>query len=126
MKNIAFIIPVIILIMWSCSKEPAIKPIAKFTTNIENNTLPIKTKFTIYLDQTRGDYITYFTGSGKDKTFVKDVYSTKGISVDKLDSAGVTGYTTPGEYTFTVVARSFGNWGKEELEAVDSIKITAY
>jgi hypothetical protein len=126
MKNIAFIIPIIILIMWSCSKEPAIKPIAKFTTNIENNRLPILTKFTVYLDQTRGDYITYFSGNGKDKTFVKDIYTTKGISADGLDSVSVAVYTTPGEYTFTVVARSFGNWGKEEMEAVDSIKITAY
>jgi hypothetical protein len=123
MKKVLFLITVILLVIWSCQKEPAIKPSAKFTTSIVNNTIARKVKFMLYLDQTQGEFITFFKGDAPQRTYKKDDYTVTGDKVEATDSVEVSAYGVAGEYTFTVLAISYGNWGGEQLEAVDSIRI---
>jgi hypothetical protein len=125
MKKALFLIPVVILVIWSCQKEPAKQPSAKFTTNLVNNTIVKQTKFMLYLDQTEGEFITYFKGDTPKKTYNKDDFTISGSPIiDVKDSLEMASYGVAGEYTFTVLAISYGNWGGEQLEAVDSIRIT--
>jgi len=127
MKNIVIIISVLLLGFCGCQKESAIIPCAKFTTNLVGDSIPKKTKFTIYLDQARGEYLVYFKGDVKSRTYNKNNLTATGSMIpENADSVQVTTYINPGVYTFTVLARSFGNWGKEELEAVDSLRIKVY
>lgn len=123
-KILILILPVVFLTIWSCTKEPAEKPSAKFTTSIENNTIAKGAKFWLYLDQTNGEFITYFKGDAPKRTYTKDNYTITGSSVDiALDSVEVSGYGITGEFTFTLLAISYGEWGGERLEAADSIRI---
>ncbi len=125
MKKLILFVPVILLGIWACQKEPAEKPSAKFTTSIENNTIAKQTKFMLYLDQADGEFVTYFKGDAPKRTYNKNDLTITGAYVDPaLDSVEVAGYGLAGEYTFTVLAITYGNWGGERLEAVDSIRIT--
>jgi hypothetical protein len=125
MKKIILLIPVILLAIWACTKEPAKQPSAKFTTNIVNNTIAKGTRFMLYLDQTDGEFITYFKGDAPKRTYDKNDYTKSGTYVDPaLDSLEIAPYGVVGEYTFTVLAISYGEWAGEQLEAVDSIRIT--
>jgi len=125
MKKLIILVSVILLSLGACQKEPAETPSAKFTTNIVNNTISKGAKFMLYLDQTDGEFITYFKGDAPKRTYNKDDYTITGSYVDpELDSVEVAGYGVVGEYTFTVLAITYGNWSGERLEAVDSIRIT--
>jgi hypothetical protein len=124
MKKLFLIIPFLFLASTGCQKEPAEKPAAKIRTNLVNNTVAKQKVFTIYLDQTHGDFITVFKGDSPKKTYKKDDFTVSGLAIESKDSATVTGYPLTGEFTFTLLAVSYGNWGGERLEAIDSIRIT--
>ena len=78
----------------------------------------------LYLDQTHGDFVTYFKGENPKKTYRKDDNTVTGTAVEVRDSIEVSSYPLTGTFTFTLLAVSYGNWGGERLEAVDSISIT--
>lgn len=127
MKKTLFFLALIFFGFLSCQKEPAFTPTAKIRTNLVNDSIAKKARFRLYLDQTNGDFITYFKGDTPKKTYNKDDYTITGVSVDEnADSVDVAAYTVVGQYTFTLLARTFGNWGDEEYQAVDSIRITVY
>jgi hypothetical protein len=125
MKKTLIFIALIFFGVLSCQKEPAIAPTAHIRTNLVDNTVAKKIRFRLYLDQSSGDFITYFKGDTPKKTYNKDDLTVTGVIVDEnADSIDIAAYTVAGTYTFTLVAKSYGSWGDEELQAVDSIKIT--
>ena len=124
MKKLFLIIPILLTAFFGCQKEPAEKPTAKIRTNLVDNTVAKQKKFTLYLDQTHGDFITYFKGETPKKTYRKDDPSVSGTAIEAKDSVQVNSYPLAGTFTFTLLAVSYGNWGGERLEAVDSITIT--
>lgn len=129
-KNFLMLMFGVLVIAYSCNKEPAIEPKANFSTNIENNTLEPAQGFTVYFHETEGEFVTYFKGDRESKTYSPDDPTREGVFVTKgTDSVTVGGYSAAElsadtTYTFTVVASSSGNWGEEYLQDVQSIQIT--
>jgi hypothetical protein len=108
------------LLNGGCNKEAPLETSAAFTTNIQNNTLAASQGFTVYLDQAEGEFLTYFKGD-KEETSYGTGY---GRTIEAgTDSLVLSAYGTPGTYTFTLVARSFGDWGSTISEDVQSINI---
>lgn len=127
MKKILILIPLLLMSVWSCVKEEPLEPSAKIKTNIVDNSLATKTKFILYLDETEGEFITFFKGDVPKRTYNKLDPTVTGTIVDEnVDSVEVAGYGVAGEYTFVLMARSFGNWGEDEMEAIDSVRITVH
>jgi len=124
MKNIikSGLVLLIVLIA-GCNKEPAIEPSAEFSVN--KTTLEVQESFVIYTDKLQGEWASYFKGNDSTTTYSKDFYRAKGTPIDlDLDSVSVSAYNFPGEYSFTVVASSSGNWAEEYLQDVKSVTIT--
>jgi hypothetical protein len=119
-----FTIIVFLLFVFGCNKEDAITPSADFTTNLQNNTLKRGMPFTIYLDNVRGEFLVYFKGNNEVSTYNPTDPTRQGtiISTD-LDSLAIPAYNNAGQYTFTVVASSSGNWAKDYFQDVKSITI---
>lgn len=113
------------LIVIGCNKEEAISPSADFTTNLQNNTLKRGTPFTIYLDNVQGEFLVYFKGNTEETTYNPEDPTRLGttLSVD-LDSLVIPAYNNVGEYVFTVIASSSGNWAEDYLQDVKSITIS--
>jgi hypothetical protein len=126
MKNIVFaVIVLIIIILSSCNKEPAIEPSADFTTNLINNTTQVKTDFVIYTDKVKGEWATYFKANDSVHTYRTDFYRAIGVTLDlELDSVVIGGYSSAGSYPFTIVASSSGNWNKDYVQDVKTLTIT--
>ena len=115
----------LLLFILGCNKEKAIKPSADFTTNIQNNTVATGKSFTVYLDNTSGEFLAYFKGGSEETTFSETDETRLGVAVAKdADSLVVQGYNNPGQYVFTMVASSSGNWGEEYLQDVKSVTIS--
>lgn len=109
----------------SCNREDAIEPSADFTTSIENNTLAQGQGFTVYLDNVQGEFLVYFRGHNLQSTYDPDDPRRTGTSISTdSETVEVAGYPAPGEYVFTMVASSSGNWAKDYLQDVKSIIIT--
>lgn len=122
---LSIIIFVLIGLGFGCNKEEAIKPSADFTTNLQNNTIKAGRQFTVYLDNVRGEFLVYFRGATEQTTYSPTDGSRQGVSFSpSLDSLIIPSYTLPGQYVFTMVASSTGNWAKDYLQDVKSITIT--
>jgi hypothetical protein len=120
-----FTIAVLFMLAFGCNKEEAIKPSADFTTNLQNNTVKSGRSITVYLDNVRGEFLVYFRGATEATTYSPTDGSRQGTSFSPgLDSLVIASYNTPGQYIFTVVASSSGNWAKDYLQDVKSITIT--
>ena len=121
-KNIILpAIALLLLIVPGCNKEEPLPVSAKFTTNIQNNTLGTKKGFTVYLDKTEGEFLAYFKGSTEQNSWGTGY----GIPVDPgTDSLSISAYGVEGTFTFTLVATSYGNWGETVEQDVQSIDIT--
>jgi hypothetical protein len=115
---------IILLITAGCNKEEAITPSADFTTNLQNNTLKKGLTFTIYLDNVQGEFLVYFKGNNETSTYDPEDPTRVGVnfSVD-LDSLVIPAYNNAGDYVFTVVASSSGNWAQDYLQDTKSITI---
>lgn len=115
---------IFLLISVGCNKEEAITPSADFTTNLQNNTLEKGTPFTVYLDNVQGEFLVYFKGNTEETTYDPEDPTRIGepFSVD-LDSLEIGGYNNVGEYVFTVVASSSGNWAEDYFQDTKSITI---
>ena len=126
MKNSsALIVLAMLMVLLSCSREDPIKPSADFTTNIENNTLARGQGFTVYLDNVQGEFLVYFRGHNEQSTYDPNDPRRRGTNVStNLDLVSISGYPSAGEYVFTVVASSSGNWAKDYLQDVKSVTIT--
>lgn len=126
MKQILiFSVLLFLLITAGCNKEEAITPSADFTTNLQNNTLKRGTPFMIYLDNVQGEFLVYFKGNTEETTYNPEDPTRLGttFSVD-LDSLQIPAYNNVGEYAFTVVASSSGNWAEDYFQDTKSITIT--
>ena len=126
MKRIILLSAVILLITFTgCNKEEAIMPSADFTTNIQNNTLKRAQSFTVYLDRVEGEFLVYFRGNNETNTYSADDPTRQGTNFSRdLDSLLITGYNNPGDYVFTIVASSSGNWAKDYFQDIKSIQIS--
>jgi len=109
------------LLFTGCNKEEAPETSAAFTTNIQQGTLETGEGFTVYLDQAKGEFLTYFKGDKEGTTYGTGYGRVIGTGTDSLV---LSAYGTPGTYTFTLVARSYGNWGSTLVEDVQSIDIS--
>ncbi|MDD2380639.1 MAG: hypothetical protein WCY58_09835 [Mariniphaga sp.] len=115
---------IMLMVAFGCNKEDAITPSADFTTNLQNNTLKKGKPFTIYLDHVQGDFLVYFKGSSEENTYDAGDPTRLGTPFSSdLDSLVISAYNSPGEYVFTVVASSSGNWAKDYLQDKKSITI---
>jgi hypothetical protein len=125
MKKLStFIVLALVAGLLSCNREDPIKPSADFTTNIENNTLAPGRGFTVYLDNVQGEFLVYFRGHNLQSTYDPDEPRRTGTNIStELESIDIPGYASPGEYVFTIVASSSGNWAKDYLQDVKSINI---
>ncbi|MFP4288237.1 MAG: hypothetical protein ACOC2E_06975 [Bacteroidota bacterium] len=129
-KNIFIAAVFMVLLAYGCNKEEAITPSAEFSTNIESNTLSSGQGFVVYLDQTQGEFLTYFRGHRERNTYDANDPKRQGTAISNdLDSVVVAGYPAPDlatdtTYTFTMVASSSGNWAEDYLQDVKSIEIT--
>jgi hypothetical protein len=112
---------VFLMILVACNKEDPFPVSAKFTTSIQNNTLTPGERFTVYTSETTGEFLTYFKGD-KEGTSYPDGFGTT-LEVG-ADSISLSGYSSEGSYTFTLVATSYGNWGETVDQDVQSIDIT--
>jgi hypothetical protein len=109
----------------ACNKEDAIKPSADFTTNIQGNTLEVNQGFTVYLDNVQGEFLVYFRGLTEATTYSATDKSRQGTPFSNdLDSLEIGGYASAGEYQFTIVASSSGNWAQDYEQDLKSITIT--
>lgn len=126
MKKASIIIIFLMLVVTlACNKEEALKPSADFTTNIQGNTLPAGQGFTVYLDKVQGEFLVYFRGLTEATTYSPTDGRRLGTPfTSEVDSLSIGGYSAPGEYTFTIVASSSGNWTKDYEQDVKSITIT--
>lgn len=123
MKNI-FAFLTLLLILFACNKEEAIDPSAEFSTSIQNNTLQVGEGFTLFLENTQGDFLVYYKGATEETTYSPTDETRIGTPVSNdVESLEMSGYNNPGQYQFTVIASSTGNWGEDYLEDVKSITI---
>ena len=125
MKRILIFTTLIFLLFaFGCNKEDAITPSADFTTNLQNNTLKKSASFTVYLDNVQGEFMVYFKGATDETTYSATDPTRMGtpFSTD-LDSLVVPGYSASGDFVFTVVASSSGNWAEDYLQDMKSITI---
>jgi hypothetical protein len=122
--NSRFIIPVLVLLLMAgpgCNREEPLPVSARFTTNIQNNTLGAKDGFTVYLQEAQGEFLAYFKGATEENSWGTGF----GIPIDAAtDSLKIAAYGAAGTYTFTLVATSYGNWGETVDQDVRSIEIT--
>lgn len=103
-----------------CNKENPIPVSARFSTNIQNNTLTTKQGFTVYLEDAEGEFLAYFKGANEENSWGTGY----GIPVDaSADSLRISAYGVAGTFTFTLVATSYGNWGETVEQDVQSIDI---
>ncbi len=96
---------------------------AAFTTNLQNNTVTTQESVTFYTSDATGEFLTYFRGDQPENTFGTGYGTTLELGTDSL----TLNYYTPGSYTFTLVATSYGNWGEtvdQDIQSVD-IHVTA-
>lgn len=118
-------IVVLLTLSFGCNKEEALKPSADFRTNLQNNTAKAGRSFTVYLDKVQGEFLVYFRGVTEQTTYSPTDGSRQGVSFSaSLDSLVIPSYNSPGQYVFTMVASSTGNWAKDYLQDVKSITIT--
>lgn len=122
MKESKIILTIVILmIMQACNKEEPLPVSAKFTTTIQNNTLSVGERFTVYMSETTGEFLTYFKGDKEGTSYVGGFGTSLEVGTDSIS---LSGYSTEGIYTFTLVATSYGNWGEKMDQDVQSIDIT--
>lgn len=123
-RSIIFSVIILLLFAFGCNKEEAIQPSADFTTNLQNNTLQKGKSFTIYLDNVQGEFLVYFKGATEATTYSATDPSRIGtpFSAD-LDSLVIPGYSAAGDFVFTVVASSSGNWAEDYLQDTKSVTI---
>jgi len=108
------------LILSGCNKEVPMPASAKFSTNIQNNTLGTKQPFTVYLEDAEGEFLAYFKGDNEGTSWGTGF----GIPVDPgADSLSISAYGIEGTFTFTLVATSYGNWGETVEQDIQSIDI---
>ena len=113
-----------LIFAFGCNKEEAIPPSADFTTNLQNNTLKKGKGFTIYLDNVQGEFLVYFKGATEATTYSATDPTRTGTAFSRdLDSLAISGYSASGDFVFTVVASSSGNWAEDYLQDVKSITI---
>jgi hypothetical protein len=119
-----FTVIIFLLFTIGCNKEEAITPSADFTTNLQNNTLQRGRAFTVYLNNVQGEFLVYFKGNNEASTYNPEDPTRLGTAFSNdLDSLVIPAYNNAGQYTFTVVASSSGNWAKDYLQDVKSITI---
>mgnify|MGYP006311063801 CR=1 FL=1 len=125
MKRLFLFASLVIITTFGCNKEEAITPSADFTTNIQNNTLSTGEFFTLYLDNVQGEFLVYFKGDSEETIYNPDDPTREGtpFSTD-TDSLEVAPYNFAGEYVFTVVASSTGNWAEDYFQDTKSITLT--
>ena len=112
-----------IVLIIGCNKEPAVEPSADFS--LSKTALKVREAFVIYTDKLEGEWAVYFKGNDSTTTYSKDFYRAVGTVIDlDLDSVAVSGYFAAGEYPFTVVVSSSGNWSEDYLQDVKSITVT--
>lgn len=120
-SNVIFLaIALFMLVGSGCNKEEPLPVSARFTTNIQNNTLTTKQGFTVYLENAEGEFLAYFKGATEENSWGTGY----GIPIDAAtDSLKISPYGAEGTYTFTLVATSYGNWGETVDQDVQSIDI---
>lgn len=115
---------VFLAFFFGCNTEDPITPSADFTTSLQNNTVKKGKGFTIYLDNVQGEFLVYFHGDAETNTYDASDPTRLGTSFSTdLDSLNIAGYSATGEYVFTVVASSSGNWAEDYVQDVKSITI---
>jgi hypothetical protein len=112
---------VLVLSLTGCNKEEPLPVSAAFTTNVEGNTLMVGKGFTIYISEAEGEFLTYFKGDLESTAYGTGNGTTIQVGTDSLV---IGGYPAEGNYTFTLVATSFGNWGETIAQDIQSVDIT--
>jgi hypothetical protein len=121
-KYISFLALVaLVMLISSCNKEDPLPVDATFTTNIEGNTLETREGFTVYTDQTEGEFLAYYKGDSEENNWGTGFGTPFEVGTDSLN---LPGYAEAGSYTFTIVATSYGNWGETLEQDINSIDIT--
>lgn len=124
-KIIISAVVMLFIVTMGCNKEEAITPSADFTTNLENNTIKRGKGFTIYLDNVQGEFLVYFKGNNENSTYSADDPTRLGTPISRdLDSLNIAGYTATGEFTFTLISSSSGNWSEDYFQDIKSISIS--
>ncbi len=125
-KIFSLIIICAVTVLVSCNKEPLKSPSADFTTNLQNNTIPVKESFVLYLDNVEGEFLTYFKGDKEETIYSPDNPRAEGVFItdNEVDSVIVNGYNSEGVFKFTLVAASSGNWGEDYETTTKSVDIT--
>ena len=112
-----------IIIIVGCNKEPAIDASAEFSLNKTN--LEVRESFVLFADKIEGEWAVYLKGNDSTTTYSKDFYRAIGTPIDlDLDSISIPAYNFAGEYSFTVVASSSGNWAEDYLQDVKTVTVT--
>lgn len=119
LRKIIVLIFLIVVFINGCSKDEAQETSAEFTTNITGD-LKTFSSFTVYVQDVKGEFKSYFKGSDSTDTYP---YGNGTPISDDLDSLSVSGYSKAGTYSFTVVARSYGELSEKVDQKVKSIQI---
>ena len=123
MNKIAISFLTAILLIASCTKEPAIVPNAQFSISLEGSTSITGETFYVYLDNCTGDQYALYKGFTPGSSWNPDT-ATTGIPIDNSTDSVSVKYVNPGEYPLTLVASSSGNWGEEYLVDIHTAHIT--
>ena len=126
MKKVSiFIALALMILILACNKEEPVKPSADFTTNLDGNTAIRGRTFTVYLDNVQGEFLVYFRGHNEQSTYDSSNPRRAGTNISRdADSVVVAGYPAAGEYVFTLVASSSGNWAQDYVQDVKSINVS--
>ncbi len=111
--------------LFSCTKEPPIKPNAKFSTKLVDNTAYAGETFYIYFTNTSGEFFTLFTGVTDKSTYDPNDPTKTGTAITSVvDSFPITSYNSAGTYPLTLVAASSGNWAEDYEKSVYTLDVT--
>ncbi len=122
MKQIIFVFAAVALLLCpcSCNKEEPGPTSAAFTTNLQNNTATAGKSITFYTSEATGEFLTYFKGDKPENSYGTGKGTLLELGTDSL----LLTYYNAGEYTFTLVATSYGNWSETVSRDIDSVNIT--
>jgi hypothetical protein len=122
-RSIVIIAVLIIGLTASCVQEPAIESSADFSTNLQGNTLTTGSDLVVNLENTKGEFITYFDGKSDETTYAPDNYQAEGVDISDMEGDSLTiTYSSPDSIKFTVVASSSGNWAEDFNRDVKSVE----
>jgi hypothetical protein len=116
--NATLVLVIMVFLIQSCTKEYAVDTRVKLTSSSQEVEI---NKQVIFYVNGNGEFLTFFTGR-PGQEFDSMPTSNGMPDINNGDSIFVR-YSQAGSYKAVLLGRSFGQWGEEMAEDIDSIRI---